>query len=57
MNADETRIPELARATREAGVAVVPTQILWEVLRGARDPAALVEQFENRYMPRAVVAA
>src|SRR5690606_16454842 len=50
MNADESRIPELARATREAGVAVVPTQILWEVLRGARDPQEMAARPENRYM-------
>ena len=56
LNADETKIPELARATREAGVAVVPTQILWEVLRGARDPAPLVDRPENRYMDRDTVA-
>lgn len=56
LNADESRIPELARATREAGVAVVPTQILWEVLRGARDPETLVERPENRYMDRETVA-
>lgn len=56
LNADATKIPELARATREAGVAVVPTQILWEVLRGARDPAPLVDRPENRYMDRNTVA-
>ncbi len=56
LNADESRIPELARATREAGVAVVPTQILWEVLRGARDPETLVDRPENRYMDRATIA-
>lgn len=50
LNADEARIPELARATREAGVAIVPTQILWEVLRGARDPRLMLERPENRYM-------
>ena len=50
LNADASRIPELARATREAGVAIVPTQILWEVLRGARDPAAMLDRVENRYM-------
>ena len=50
LNADESRIPDLARATREAGVAIVPTQILWEVLRGARDPALMVDRPENRYM-------
>lgn len=50
LHADESRIPELARATREAGVAIVPTQILWEVLRGARDPATMIDRPENRYM-------
>jgi imidazolonepropionase-like amidohydrolase len=48
--ADENLIPLLARQTREAGVAVVPTQMLWEVLRGARDPALLVDRPENRYV-------
>lgn len=51
LHADESRIAALARATREAGVAIVPTQILWEVLRGARDPALMLERPENRYMP------
>lgn len=51
LHADEARIPELARRTREAGVAIVPTQILWEVLRGARDPQSMVSRPENRYMP------
>lgn len=51
LNADASRIPELARATREAGVAIVPTQILWEVFRGALDPLTLVDRPENRYMP------
>jgi hypothetical protein len=50
LNADESRITQLARATREAGVAIVPTQILWEVLRGARDPQPMAARPENRYM-------
>jgi imidazolonepropionase-like amidohydrolase len=50
LHADEARIPALARATREAGVAIVPTQILWEVLRGARDPQTMIDRPENRYM-------
>ncbi|MBR9989452.1 MAG: amidohydrolase family protein [Gemmatimonadetes bacterium] len=50
LNADASRIDELARATRQAGVAIVPTQILWEVLRGARDPALMRDRPENRYM-------
>lgn len=50
LHADESRIPALARATREAGVAIVPTQILWEVLRGARDVEPMLDRPENRYM-------
>jgi imidazolonepropionase-like amidohydrolase len=50
LHADESRIPALAQATREAGVAIVPTQILWEVLRGARDPQTMLDRPENRYM-------
>jgi imidazolonepropionase-like amidohydrolase len=50
LNADASRIAELARATREADVAIVPTQILWEVLRGARDPLLMLDRPENRYM-------
>lgn len=50
LNADASRIPGLARATREANVAIVPTQILWEVIRGARDPVDMVDRPENRYM-------
>jgi imidazolonepropionase-like amidohydrolase len=56
LNADASRIPVLARATRAAGVAVVPTQKLWETLRGARDPATLAAQPENRYMPASLRA-
>jgi imidazolonepropionase-like amidohydrolase len=55
LHADESRIPELARRTREAGVAIVPTQILWEVLRGARAPETMIDRAENRYMPRMMV--
>jgi hypothetical protein len=55
LHADEALIPQLARATREAGVAVVPTQVLWEVLLGARESGDMVGRPENRYMPRATV--
>jgi imidazolonepropionase-like amidohydrolase len=55
LHADESKIPELVRATREAGVAVVPTQILWEVLRGAREPASMIGRPENAYMPKVMV--
>jgi len=54
-NADAARIPALARATREAGVAVVPTMALWEVILGRHDPAAMKDRAELRYMPAAMV--
>lgn len=56
-NADTSRIPELARATREAGVGVVPTMALWEVLLGVHDPEAMKDRPELRYMPQATVQA
>jgi imidazolonepropionase-like amidohydrolase len=55
LHADESLMPDLARATREAGVAVVPTQLLWEVLLGARESSGMVGREENRYMPRATI--
>lgn len=51
LHADEALIDDVVRATREAGVAVVPTQMLWETLRGARDPDVLAARPENRYVP------
>jgi imidazolonepropionase-like amidohydrolase len=51
LHADESRIPELARATRQAGVAVVPTSSLWETLRGARELSELTARPEVKYMP------
>lgn len=53
--ADPSRIPELARATRAAGVAVVPTMALWEVILGLYDPASMRDRPELRYMPPAMV--
>jgi imidazolonepropionase-like amidohydrolase len=52
---DEARMAEIARATRDAGVAVVPTQILWEVLLGARTAEEMIDRPENRYMPRQTI--
>jgi imidazolonepropionase-like amidohydrolase len=51
---DEDKIEALARATLEAGVAVVPTQMLWETLRGAREPSTLTARPENRYVPQSL---
>jgi hypothetical protein len=53
--ADAAKIPGVARRTREAGVAVVPTMALWEVLRGGHDAAAMRDRAELRYMPPQVV--
>ena len=50
---DESRIPELVRATVEAGAWVVPTMVLWETAffndRGSAD--VLSDRPEVRYMP------
>ena len=50
---DEARIPELVRATVDAGAWVVPTMVLWETaFFGDRSSADIVrERPEVRYMP------
>lgn len=55
MYAEPSTIPGLAEATRDAGVAVVPTQMLWETFGGSRDPRTLRARPENRYMPQPTV--
>lgn len=55
LNTDDAKIAVVARATREAGVAVVPTMALWEVLRGSHTGDQLASREELRYMPRAMV--
>jgi imidazolonepropionase-like amidohydrolase len=55
LHADTSMIPALVRATREAGVAQVPTMPLWEVLRGHRSTEELMQYDELRYMPRNTV--
>ncbi len=52
---DLDRIPELAAATRDAGVWNVPTQSLMEHLLSPEDPAEMARRPEMRYMPRATV--
>src|SRR5688572_28945121 len=51
----EQDIPRLAQQTVQAGVAVVPTMPLWEVLRGLHDPATMMGRTELRYMPPQMV--
>lgn len=53
--ADPARIPELAAATRDAGVWVVPTQSLMEHLLSPEDPAEMARRPEMRYMPAETV--
>jgi imidazolonepropionase-like amidohydrolase len=53
VHANRETIDDLAKDTRRAGVAIVPTQMLWEVLRGNHDPDELASLPELRYMPRA----
>jgi imidazolonepropionase-like amidohydrolase len=55
LHADPARIPELVQATRQAGVAQVPTMPLWEVLIGSAPIDRLRALPELRYMPTATV--
>ena len=50
------RITGVARATKLAGTAVVPTMPLWEVLYIPPDSASIASRPELRYMPRQTVA-
>ena len=54
-HADLARIPDLARATREAGIWNVPTMSLFIDFVSAESPEALAARPQNRYMPRAQV--
>ncbi len=51
----ELDIPGLAEQTVKAGVAVVPTMPLWEVILGMHDPASMMNRAELRYMPPQMV--
>jgi len=48
---DQSRIPNLARATRAAGVWNVPTEILFENLASEETPEVMAQRPEFRYMP------
>jgi len=52
---DEGRIPQIARATAEAGTWNVPTQVLVEVRIDATPVSELRNRPEMRYMPKAAV--
>ncbi len=53
----DRRIAGAAAAARAAGVSVVPTQVLWQMLWVPEDSAALSRRPELRYMPPATLAA
>jgi imidazolonepropionase-like amidohydrolase len=48
---DESKIPEAARMTRDAGVWVVPTQMLFDGMWGVETPEELAARPELRYIP------
>ena len=50
---DESRIPDLVKATREAGVSNVPTQALLEHWVGPDEPEAMAKWPEMRYVAQA----
>lgn len=53
----DRRIAGAAAAARAAGIAVVPTQALWQMLFIPEDSATLSRRPELRYMPPATLAA
>ncbi len=54
-NSSDLDIAQLAEQTVQAGVGVVPTMPLWEVLYGLHDPASMMDRPELRYMPPQMV--
>jgi hypothetical protein len=48
---DESRIPDLVRATKKARAMVTPTMFVWRTLYGDSDPAELARLPELRYIP------
>ncbi len=55
-NIDESKIPELARLTRRAGVWNMPTMALWEIFHNAETGEMLRQRLpEVRYMPRTMI--
>ena len=51
IDSSEANIPKIAQETRAAGVAVVPTMPLWEVIRGLHTPESMNDRPELRYAP------
>ncbi len=53
--ADVSRLPALVRATREAGVWIVPTETLMETVAGGTTPEEMLTRPGMEYMPSATV--
>jgi len=51
----DAQMVDLARKTKQAGTAVVPTMVLWETIIGAPDASFLHGFDELKYMPKATV--
>lgn len=54
---DAAKLQDLVSRTREQGVAVVPTMVLWDTIIGAHALSTLMEFDELKYMPAQDVAA
>ncbi len=52
---DDSKIARLAEATRAAGVAIVPTQALWETIMGVHPAEQLMARPELRYLPQDMI--
>ncbi len=52
---DAAALADVVRRTREAGVAVVPTMVLWETIIGSASLPDMLAYPELRYMPAAEV--
>ena len=52
----QEKLVEVARRTREAGVWVVPTMVVWDTILGAHEPQVIFAFPELKYLPRDLVA-
>jgi imidazolonepropionase-like amidohydrolase len=51
IQSNPANIPAIAKQTKDAGVAIVPTMPLWEVLRGLHSPESMADRVELKYVP------
>ena len=51
IQSNPANIPAIAKQTKDAGVAVVPTMPLWEVLRGLHTAESMADRVELKYVP------